>query len=294
MRLLILPLLLSFLGLHQAAVGQGYSQQKGQVLFVNLAGNAIMGGMGACINKPANEKRSVAFLKGFLKGALGGAVKYTAKLQSKTLADQSMHFYSHLNRLHYFLGHSLVMNAAHGKRFMQTYYFNLYGIDLRVSLKDTQKVKARLSAATLLNVAWFGIRGFRFNINKSLEFGLFYFDIPRSASQVIGTAGFNCIAIEPPPPGYNYISNAVWPHEVVHTYQAYDYFSLSAIYERKLNKKLEKYRVLNSLGKFFVADYEVLFFEALYFIQPQPRYYRNYFEFEAQHFATRVYVPRVL
>jgi hypothetical protein len=271
---------------------QTYAQQRTEVLLVNIISNSLMGGVGGAIHKKEGEKTSVAFAKGFFKGTLGGLVKYYAKDQSRHLYSANNHFYAPINRLQYFLGHSFVMNAARGQKLLSTYYCNLYGIDLRLSINAKPKLKARISAASVISAGVFGFRKFELNIYKSLEMGQLYFDVHRNLLPGAGQAAFNCIAIEQPGGNFSISNSTSWPHETVHTYQMYDYFSLAAIYDPWIQKKFTNNTFLSTLSKVFVADYEVLYFTGIYLTQPKPTYYRNFFEFEAQHFATHQRISR--
>jgi hypothetical protein len=273
-------------------LGQSYADQRSVVLATNLICNAVIGGVGGMIHKKPEEKRWQAFGRNFIRGTAGGLIKYSAKYQTYYFNQANSHFYAPLNRLYFFLGHSIVMNAAYNKKMLQTFHANFLGVDLRMDLSEEEKLKARISLATLVSAVAFASRGYELNLYRSLEMGVLYFDVRRKLPPGAGESAFNCLAIGVPPPSKNFISNPAWPHEVVHTFQMYDLSPVAAFYDKWLTKKTETKKWIKTAGKYFVTDYEVLFFTAGYLLMPQPRYYRNYFEFEAEHFTRRAYLDR--
>lgn len=270
---------------------QNYDAQRSQVFLVNVLSNALIGGVGGLINKEKEEKAGRAFVRNFLKGGAGGLVKYTAKQQLYHFQIPDKALLAPLNRLHFFLGHSMVMNASYNRPLLERYYCNFYGIDIRLSLKEEQKFQARLSVATLGSALYMAAKGFHFNLYTSLEYGLPVFDIynRRTSLKDGSQAGFNTMAIERYGGHYNY---SVVGHELAHTYQMYDYFGFTSFYDRKARKYYEEKKIYRALSKYLVLDYEMLFFGALYLSQPRPLHFRNYYEFEAEHFAHRRYIMR--
>lgn len=268
---------------------QNYATQRSQVLFSNLLSNALIGGIGGAINKKSGEKAAKVFARNFFKGALGGLVKYAAKYQAYYLARSNGPAMAHLNRMWFFLGHSFTMNAARNLNLFESYECNLYGFELKYIPGHDKKVTARLSLATVLGAAMFASQNYRFNFYRSLEYGVLYFDMSPAQSAFTGFATFNCIAVKEIS---GRTSTSVIPHEVLHTYQMYDYFGLSAFYNRFTEKYYTNRNGYKKLSPYLVLDYEWAFYGAAYGLQPKPRYFRNYFEFEAEHFSSRRYLKR--
>jgi hypothetical protein len=289
MRLLTFLLLVSLLveKLHS----QAYDSQRTEVLVVNVLSNALISGIGGAINRDKGEKIGKAFIRNFFKGSAGGLIKYAAKYQTYYLRDQYLSVLSPFNRLYYFLGHSMVVNSAHNRKLLETYYCNFDGVDIRFNLKAEKKWQARVSLASLGSAIYFASKGFEFDLFRSLEHGLLFFKAKQGGQlkQHEGQALFNCIVIKTY--GWN-INQSIVPHEIVHTYQMYDMFGVSAFYDKKTKPLYEGRKVYKYLSRFFVADYEAIFFSALYLAQPKPIYFKNYFEFEAEHFKTRSYIKR--
>ncbi len=288
--ILVLILLMNmFPGKIQA---QNYDTQQNQLLAYNLLLNGIVGGVGGAIHKAPGEKTWKVFLKNFGKGAIGGAVKYAAKYQTYYLRQPNSAFLAPANRLFFFLGHSMTMNASLNQKLLSRYYFNLYGLDMVMNFKDKEQkfLTTRLSLGTVYGVSYFLIVGHKLNLYKSLEYGIYYFDLNPDMKQYAGFATFNCIAMGKNAAGTTYYGSI--PHELVHTFQFYDFHPVSNLYTPAMRPVYEKIKGYNTLSKYLKADYEGAFQGLLYLVQPTPKYYRNFFEFEAEHFSDRRYIQR--
>lgn len=276
--------------------GQSYKKQQDQILVVNILSNGIIGGIGGAIHKKENEKGIHSFIKNFGKGCIGGLTKYVAKTQTYYLRNEANVFLAPLNRAIFFVGHSVSLNASMNQKSLENIYFNFYGINFnyRPFEEKGNKFEAKLSTGTLSSLILFSAIGHKFDLYKTLEYGQFYFELNPSSnykgSKLNGQAGYNSIAIRSF--DNNRIAQEIVPHEIVHTYQAYDFFSFSSFYKNKLEKKLTNSQFYNSSSKYISFDYEPLFFYLLYKTQPEPRYFKNYFEYEAEHFGRRAYINR--
>jgi hypothetical protein len=228
---------------------------------------------------------------------VGGLVKYSAKKQTYFLSTPYFNFLKPINRAYFFLGHSITMNASRNEKMLSNYYCNYYGMNFHYnnSAKRGERFSAKLSLATTTSLIVFLADGNKLDFYNTLEFGQFYFDKSNSSKISLpnsgGFAGFNTIAIEKINGNPN---TSIISHELVHNFQYYDYFSISSFYEKSLNKKLNESSFYVKASKYFDFDYQPLIFGALYLTQPKPRYFRNYFEFEAEHFGERKFVPRIL
>lgn len=271
---------------------QNYETHQNQLLAYNILLNGILGGVGGAINKAPGEKTWKAFIKNFGKGSLGGLIKYSAKYQTYYLRNSSSTYLAPVNRMFFFLGHSMVMNASMNKKLLSHYNFNLYGFDMVMNFeKGGQKFfTTRLSLVSVYGASYFLIAGHRFNLYKSLEYGVLYFDLNPSMTKYAGFATFNCVAI-----GKNAAGNIYYhaiPHEMVHTYQFYDYHAISSMYTPAMMEKYQKIKLYRILSPYVKFDYEAAFQGLLYMAQPTPKYYKNFYEFEAQHFSGRAYIKR--
>jgi hypothetical protein len=284
----------------QSSKAQSYRTQQNQMLAYNVLSNGLMGGIGGLINRKPGEKWHQVFLKNFGKGCLGGLIKHSAKMQTYYLQYPQNNFLAIPNRLYYFLGHSMVMNASANKKLLSTYHCNLMGMDIRWHAKDSaskaRPFEVRLSVQSVISVGSMMRQGHQLDLYRSLEMGLFYFDMDSAYRHPVtrnaaGISDFNSIVIGKQ--GFGGVQSFVIPHEVVHVYQQYDLYPLrNFFYPRYLEKPLMKNKVYNTLSKYLVSDLESYLFVSAYALQPQPVHYKNFYEYEAQHFGGRQYIYR--
>lgn len=285
--------LLLLMSIIPRAHAQTYEQQQRQIFAVNIISNGLISGISGAIHKKKHEKLLPVFTKNFAKGCLGGFVKYLAKKETYHFRNNDRNYLLPFNRAFFFLGHSITMNASMNKKTFENYFCNFYGVDMRYQpyLEKGNRFSAKPSLGTLYSMARFINDGHKLDFKKSLIYGQYYFDLnPDTRNSIDGLALFNVFAIRKYPNGNT--EQSLVPHEIVHTYQAYDYFALSSPYQSTLEKSLKSYRIYNAVDKYFSMDYQFLFYSTLYSIQPTPIYYQNYFEFEAEHFSLRRYLDR--
>lgn len=282
--------------LSKSAFSQNYQSQQSEIFAYNLLSNGLICGISGAINKDKGEKAFPTFLKNFGKGCLGGFIKYSAKKQSFYLRYDSHEYLAPINRAYFFLGHSVSMNASLNKRTFENFYFNFYGVDFnfRPYEEKGNRFSGRLSMGTVTSVIYFSALGHKLDFFKSLEYGQFFFELDPDTKidgiSIAGLASYNSFAIEKDSRGV--YSQSVIPHEMVHNYQYYDFFTLSSFYQAKLDTALNEVSLYRKASKFLNFDYQPIFFSGLYNIQPKPRYYRNYFEYEAEHFGRRRFINR--
>jgi hypothetical protein len=284
---------------------QKFQEQKNQVFTINILSNGLMAGVGGLVNKSKKDKSFKTFAKNFGKGCLGGLVKYSAKSQAHYLSYPQFSFLAPFNRLYYFIGHSMVMNASENKNIFDTYYVNFYGVDMKIkTAREVKKrIDARLSLATTASVGYYLLKKNKLDFYKTLEYGVFYFNfdstyqarVSGSDFMVTGQASVNAIVISR---SNSRVRTSLQnddniPHELIHVYQFYDFFPLVSFYEKPLKKLYSDCEWHKKLSKVFNLDYAVVFYGLSYVIQPEePTHYANYHEFEAQHFGSRKYVRR--
>jgi hypothetical protein len=192
----------------------------------------------------------------------------------------------------------MVMNASKHKGLLDTYYLNYLGMDLRWNIRKEENIKplqVRLSVQTLGSYFYMKNYNSKLDFYRSIECGQLYF-LPdtnfMNSINADGYAGFNTIAIRDRP--YNFLKyRNPLPHELIHTYQGYDFFPLTSLYyDRFLEKKIMNIKWCKKLSKYIVLDTDDFYFITAFLLQPEPQYYRNFFEFEAEHFSSREYIKR--
>lgn len=275
---------------------QNYQSQRNELLAYNVFSNGLISGIGGVIHKKKGEKFFPVFIKSFGKGCLGGLIKYSAKSQTYTFRNSQFNILAPVNRAYFFLGHSISMNASRNEKMLSNYYCNFYGVNFHYDhfAKKGERINSRLSLGTVASILNFSlIKKHKLDFYKTLEFGEFYYDLKpntiHNGIPISGLAGYNVMAIEK----YNgFPRTSVIPHELIHNYQYYDFFSISSFYEKPLNKILDKSSFYKKVTKYIDFDYEQMFFTFAYIMQPKRTYYKNFFEFEAEHFSSRRFIER--
>lgn len=287
---LLLTLPLFYICKINKAFSQSYQSQQTQIFAYNILLNGLIGGIGGAINKKDNEKRMLAFGKNFLKGSLGGLIKYTAKYETYYLGYNNKPYLAKPNRLLYYLGYSFVYNASLNRNLFHSYHCQFYGVNFEFEFKEKFHVNSRLSMLSTYFFIDFITRGYRLDLYKSLEYGLFFFDLKNNTVlrgiEISGTGGHNVIAIEQNNGYYNY---NVIPHEFIHTYQKPDYFTISNFFSKPF-KNIKSRKTYTILSKYVYLDIDYM--QLIYWFQPKPIHYNNFYEFEAAHFSKRQYIAR--
>lgn len=192
------------------------------------------------------------------------------------------------------MGQSIVSNASKNKPILHEYNANFYGFNFTISKKKKRRLEVKLSLTSLIYNCSYLLRNAKLDFYKSLEHGVFTYSMDSAASEFggkyIGIGGFNALIIAKHKNG-EYISG-VLPHEIVHTYQHYDLFPISNFYQKRIDNYYDDSKYYKLFTKYLDLDYEALFHVMLYNSQPTPKYYKNYFEFEAEHFNRRKYIER--
>jgi len=162
-----------------------------------------------------------------------------------------------------------------------------------VNFTDKIKIKPKISLTTFFFTNFYLINGYKINLNKSLKYGVIYYDRGHTLEKQIAFGSANTIAAidgfekKYPEP------SIVIPHEMTHTYQFADYYALNYFFE-PLHSRMRKNKTMKVLDRFICWDLPFFFlsYHTQNMLKPDPVHYNNFYEFEAQAMATRRYVPR--
>jgi hypothetical protein len=267
------------------------AQQEKRVLLYNIGFGGVTSGIGAVINKQKNSNWKEAFVKGFWQGAVGGTLNYSGKKMLYLISKHHETAYALPANILHFAGTSIMENAALGEPFLQNWNFD-YGpvrVDFSVNGKKPAKVRFlpmtifaviegsksnRLDLKTTLltgNIAFANRKGYYFTNNGQFNLGLSY------------GRSFAYMAQHPDTVVYPLIA-----HELVHQFQFKDYQIFNSWlkpFEKEVNGKL----IQKVFSKYIYFD--VPYFFAAYTIEGSSSYYyKNFFEFEAERFATNRFV----
>jgi hypothetical protein len=272
------------------ACSQSYHQQARQIIGYNILLNGFVGGIGGVINKSHHEKTLTVFGKNFLKGALGGLITYAAKYQVYQLRDPGKYWVAPLDRAFYYIGNSMVYNASLNRSIFYSYRCQFYLFNFELQFKNKFRVIPKISLLSLASLGTFFILQDHFDFKNSLKYGVFYFNENKkyvNSREGLGLNNAIEIAAHPPDTTQAFRYEVI-AHEMIHTYQFPDYISIRNFFHQNFQgtKSTEFYK---KWRKYVYVDGP--FFPILYVIYPKPNY-QIFYEYEANHFSTRLYIDR--
>ena len=290
-------LLAIFLFYSVFADGQSYhgSIERGsdlKMLTYNVGFGGITAGIGAVINKPKETPMHKAFFKGFYQGCLGGALQYGGKKMTYQIVEKYNYWCGLPAKLVHTAGTTIVENAAYNRPFGR--YWNLDLGPLRFDFAfntEDEPFRVRFSAMIIYDIIAAGVQPSSSYIDwgKSLKLGTltFYTNEPISRNEnhdIIGTAYCRSFI-------YNTRSKDIHQtvvHELIHLFQRREHLVFNAWLNPLASKASPK--IKNVFHNYIYI--EPPYFSLFYLMQgyhERENYYRNFYEFEAEWFATKGY-----
>jgi len=290
-------LLAIFLFYSAFASGQSYygSVQRDSELKLfayNVSFGGLTAGIGAIINKPKETPVHKAFFKGFYQGCFGGALQYGGKKMTYQIVEKDNYWCGWPAKLVHTAGTSIVENAALNRPFGR--YWNLDLGPLRfdfASDAEDNPFRVRFSAMILYDMVAAGVQPSSSYIDwgKSLKLGTlaFYTNEPifrNDKQDIVGTAYCRSFI-------YATTSRDVHKtvaHELVHLFQRREHLVFNAWLNPLTSKASTRSKNIFQYSIYVEPPYFSLF----YLIQgyhDRENYYRNFYEFEAEWFATKGY-----
>jgi hypothetical protein len=265
-------------------------QQEREVLLYNIGFGGLSAGIGAAINhKENNWKKS--FLKGFWQGSIGGVINYSSKKTLYLVGQNNNYGYALPARFLNCAGNSIVLNAAYAQPFLKNWFFEYGPLRLEYYGNSTNKWHARLLPEGILASAISLRRGY-FDLETTLLTGVMAFKtkeyISPERKNVDGVNYGRAFVY------YDYDSSSIkYPvvaHEIIHEFQYREHLVLNSYFQAG---EMKKGFMKNLFTKYLYSD--VPYFALFYMIQgvsPSPRFYDNFYEFEAERFATNKMIKR--
>ena len=255
----------------------------------NTAFGAVTGGIGAVINKPKHENWKKSFVRGFWQGAIGGSLQYSGKKIVHLIDSREQPLYGWPAKLVHAAGTSIVHNAAIGGPFLKNWRIDYGPLLFDFSTKGDQKTRVRFLPFSIYSYIAAG-RNSYFDWRNSLRTGDMVF---RHKQELIrwgqaDYAGMNYGR------AFTYTRNSgqyfVMAHEIIHSFQFREYQVLND-WLRPANKWIKPGRVQKFVDRYIYPDIPYMW--GFYMVEgyhSNDHYFRNFFEFEAQRFASNRYV----
>ena len=262
--------------------------QEREVFLYNVSFGVVSSGIGAIINKPKGTNWRHAFLRGAWQGSIGGLVNYSSKKTLYLVNKKQDVFYASPALLLHAAGSSIIENAALYHPFLRNWNLDYGPVRLDWSPHRTLKVRF------LPEIIYAGIHGGIYghlNAKESLLSGVAVFEnkqytLPFQTGLCLGRSVLVTNNKFLDANKYGTLA-----HEFVHAFQYRDYQVFNT-WLKPLEKKIKSKPLNRVFSRYIYFDmpYLVPFYE-LQGRYPYNRYFKNYFEFEAQRFSTNKLVP---
>lgn len=258
------------------AQGQSNDVEAG---LANIGLGAIVGGLGAIINKKPEEKTGKVFLKGLYQGAFGGYLVFESKRLIGKFAETENYAFVWPSKLINSAGTSIIENAALNTNFWEVWHLNIGFNRLQFYTKDKFKVDYRIMPFSL-GATVYGFTLGNLDIKTSLKTGNFVFESNKLPDQAIGLAVANVILYVED----NRIStDKIIAHEIIHVYQYESFSGINGFVNKPKELLSDKSKFLSSYNKLFYTDFNFLILQGLYSLNSNRR--TNIFEIEARYFT---------
>lgn len=185
--------------------------------------NTLVGGVSACvgalINKKKEDKWMDLVLKKFAIGAAGGVLVYSGKKLNTLIANEKKLGYGWLSRGAFYAGMSVIENTAAGKKFWETWHYDIGFVRFEFNIKTHQfqpKVMPAALGATLF-LSYYG----KLDINTSFKSGVPTFRTKRIGyqPQLVGSTVTNGFLLSDTLNTSERIFYDTYAHEMIHSLQ---------------------------------------------------------------------------
>jgi hypothetical protein len=273
-----------------------YAQHQERTLFIyNVTFGGITSGIGAIINKPKEVDWKKAFLRGFWQGDVGGLLSYTGKKAVYLVNKNQKDIYSWPAKLLHAAGRSIIENASSYQPFLQNWNIDYGFLRFDFSFVSNRKFKVRLLPEAVVAIILASSYG-RFDLTSSLRTGEIIFrshktlDLPNTPIAEGVTFGRAIIYVNNSQSYYT--KDRILSHELIHRYQ-YNEYQVFNTWLKPIEGKIKSKKLQTIFSKYVYFDMPY-FFLPYYItgIHAYPHFYANFYEFEADRFATNAYVPR--
>lgn len=276
------------------AKSQSYKSQQAQLMTYNIALNGVIGGVSELIINPKHIKHWKAFTHGFVSGCVGGSIIGGSKMLVGYLITNSRYEFVWASNIAHSIGTSVVYNTGRGTRNIQYLNFDLFGLG-RLEIDVVNRTR-------YLKASPFGIGGFVLSCVKKgnkIDLKNTLFLITPCFTTSVNTGSYGVTIVSSITMFNNRNTNiqkrvklvdSARSHEYIHMMQYREYTNLNNI-TFGWNKSY-----LNNSSTFKYINFDLPYLGIAYssndFILGDHFYYKNFFEFEAESFATQKYVLR--
>jgi hypothetical protein len=265
-------------------------RQERTMLLYNIGFGGFSSGVGAVLNKPKGKDWKKYFLKGFWQGSIGGLLNYSGKKTLYLVNQKQQPAYAWPAKILHAAGNSIMENAALNEPFLQNWQIEIDPVRFDFSLRGKKPFRARFLPVTIYSVAA-AARDSRLDLPTTLLTGNIAFKAKGDWIRV-RRGYFTGMSFGR---AFAYVNSAekyeIIAHELVHQMQ-YREYQIANTWLIPYTHLLHSKKLEHIFHKYIYAD--VPYFLGFYVLEGfhDPfHYYRNFYELEAERFATNQYVP---
>ncbi|MDT0647072.1 hypothetical protein RM545_10245 [Zunongwangia sp. F260] len=278
-------LLIFFFMLSSSEPAKGQNSDLEYGLY-NITSGAIIGGIGAVINKKPNQKFHKVFLKGFSQGALGGYMIFESKRLIRQFGITNNYAYVWPSHLLNATGASMIENGAANRSFGEEWHLNIGFNRIEFNTKENFKVRYRIMPFALIGTIENAFYG-EFNLQRTLKTGFPVFttdhiDVRDSGYAVIygQTTWSNSILILANEFGENSLA-----HEIIHVYQYGQFSGFNSYLDKPVKALSKESRFWKHYNRIFYTDFNYLIASGSYYFLDPDRNWDNPYEKEARFYS---------
>jgi len=259
--------------------------QERQVLLYNIGLGGLTSGIGSIINTPKGQNWKKNFVRSFWQGCAGGVLHYTGKKTVFLINKNQSLSMAWAAKLQHAAGSSITESAAANRPFLQNWNINVGPVRIDYSFGN-RKLNLRFLASSVYTcIAGFSLG--TLDAKSSLMTGVLVFKTDKliSGDYAGGTYGTGIVY-------YNDSGKFhTIAHEYIHSLQYSEYVTFNT-WLNPLTSKVGSNKLKNVFQNHIYLDLPYL--NLFYWLEGQYSYYyyyRNFYELEAERFATNSYVP---
>ncbi|SKB35112.1 hypothetical protein SAMN05660776_0629 [Salegentibacter holothuriorum] len=278
-------LILLILFFNQISYSQANKTSDSKEFFYNISIGAVIGAIGALINKKADQKIGEILIKGSSQGALGGYITFESKRIIRFAQREEDWRFFWVAKLINAGGISIKENAALNRDFWKKWHINIGFSRIEFDLENQFKVRYKVMPIAFVYTIGIASQT-RFELEKTIKTGEFIFSSDTNRFVETNSVGIalpgNIVLYEPNKDNFGTLS-----HEIIHLYQSNDFSQFEAFLDKPLNKINSKGNLFSEINKYIHYDFRYIPLQLSYIIEMNRSkyYYANFLEREAGYYS---------
>ena len=264
-----------------------YSQhQERKIALYNIGFGAFTSAVGAVLNKPKNADWKPYFARGFWQGSLGGALSFAGKKTNYFITRDRRLLFAWPAKLLHAAGTSIVENAARNERFLLNWNIDFGPARFDFSINGNKGFKARILPVGIYSIVD-GLSKGKFDASATIKTGNITFKTIEPTDREFDgySSGRAVVYVANNTDKYHAIA-----HEIIHQFQFREYQVFNS-WINPLSKHVKSEKLKSVFDRYIYFDIPYLWpFYGLEGKHSGPKYYRNFFELEAERLSTNRYV----